>query len=317
MEFLPNITDTGDDSGKGMMGMVVGIMMISVMSTMMQGISGTQPGTGPGPGPGSGIATVQGSIYDSNENLLDGVHVELQGLTSSVFDKHYQFLEVPLGNYRIVVSKEGYLTKEENVSLSISDSITTQDFVLIAEGGIADRANLSGFVKSSSYPFNPIGGAIVLLNGASRTTAANGSYSFKDLEYGDYQISASAAGYYSSGNIDITLDKEDETRDIYLNPESQPVPIFEATGLDVSPTSIDLGGQVNIDVTVKNTGNAAGSCTVGTTAESDILLTISPSTYTPAVYVAPTVFDTVMQPIITLMLMVMMFKIIGKIAGSK
>lgn len=149
---------------------------------------------------------------------------------------------------------------------------------LAGEFSVLELASLIGQVVDADTAL-PIGGVAVTLNAHETTTNIYGSYSFHDIDPGDYVLTASKDGF-NTKTINVTLVAGDNTLDIILVPEVIPAAEFEVSDLGVSPTIVNVGEAVEIGGTVTNIGTAVGIYTVN--------CDVTPSTFTP-LEIAPAV----------------------------
>jgi len=286
------------EKGFDMKPMIGGMMGIMLLLIAVQLVGAAPPET----------ANLDGHVRDSEGNPIDGALVSLDGnLYTTGTDGYYSFTGLTFGAYNLEVTNASALGYQVKPAMTVTLNIAAdyvQDIVLTLPT-TPEKANLSGVVRN--YATGALlDGVTVSLDGDVVTTNIYGIYSFSNKELGGYTLSASKDGF-TTKTKSITLVAGDNSEDIYLPPAGVPTPEFEASDLTITPATVNVGEPVEIGAMINNIGDAAGTCTVGDEPGSDILLTISPSTYTPAAFI-PTVmpYSDVINFAVIMMFMGMM-----------
>ena len=150
------------------------------------------------------------SSYNVTGNVTAGAEVTLyqNGVakqTVTATDGKYTFNNVAIGNYTLVFTKHSYETQQ--VQITVDKDLTVENVTLNYV-----TYTVSGTVNA---------GAEVALyqNGAVKqtVTATDGSYSFSNLEVGNYVLVATMSGYISD-SLSIAVDKNLEGQNITLDP---------------------------------------------------------------------------------------------------
>ncbi len=171
--------------------------------------------------------TADGQFIAEGTNLPSGT----MGLT-----------DLPIGEYTVTVTKDGYVTGTENVT--VTSGATASKTVALARqtGGV--RIDVSDGVSTA------LSGAIVsvTIDGQERTATADagGIATFTDLPTGSYIFTA-AAGGYDSGSLTITITSGTmPTEYIFLNPAA---PAAGSATITVKEGALPLSGAT-VSVTV-------------------------------------------------------------------
>lgn len=197
-------------------GPMIGLVMVMMLMTIFQKSEPSEP-------PITEYASLEGRVYCSDTgDLLGDVTVTLgSAIYPTQADGYFYFSNVPLGNYTLSASKDGYLAKSEPVSLLISGKTYTKDIILHPDTVIPEKAHLSGTVRDSQTE-SPILSAVVKLNNDQTSTNTYGGYSFTNKDPGVYTLMVSKAGYVTK-SISVTLLVGNNTQDVLLDPENMPV----------------------------------------------------------------------------------------------
>ncbi|WP_440877356.1 carboxypeptidase regulatory-like domain-containing protein [Thalassotalea sp. PLHSN55] len=135
-----------------------------------------------------------GQLVDENDTPFAGVSVLLSpiGLTTITDEQgHFVFNSVPIGEFTLKISNDGYQNFEQEVSITQDTQSNNEPYKLephffnghiTAEGEILANASI---VLSGGK----------LLGQVTTTTNSDGEFIFRALPVGNYQLSASADGY--------------------------------------------------------------------------------------------------------------------------
>ncbi len=162
-------------------------------------------------------SNISGNVYMSGTtNPIVGATVSGGGATATTNSTGgYKLTGVTTGTYSVYASASGYNSN----SVTVSVQSNQQYFgVNIALSQITTAAVIEGYVRDSNY--TPIPGAQVILNTSPiSTTTSNfgGFFSFANVQFGSYNVSASAATFLPNSTlvaasqpvnrINITLEK--------------------------------------------------------------------------------------------------------------
>jgi hypothetical protein len=166
------------------------------------------------PPPDSG--TLSGRVTDEGGAGVDGALVDVDGGPSTLTDSagYYTITDVTVGNHSVTASKIGYIAQTKS-AVVFKDLTTTLDFTLAPAPLVG---TVTGTV-TNAFGGAPIEGADVDLgNGMSTTTAADGTYSFFDVDPGTWSLDVAAIGYEPhSGSVDVVA-WTTTTADVSLTP---------------------------------------------------------------------------------------------------
>ncbi len=121
--------------------------------------------------------------------MLDNREVQTDGNGSYIFDS------VEAGNHTVVVSKAGYIRKQQTISIPANTIMHYN--VLLDSIDFTTEAKIQGRVIDGNTSM-PLSNVIIALSGAKDSTFqtnTNGTFNFSKLGAGDYKIVISKAGY--------------------------------------------------------------------------------------------------------------------------
>ena len=164
-------------------------------------------------GGGSGTTTtLTGTVTDSTTDVVITDATVKLGENETTTDSSgiYTFSGITTGTYTLSVTKTGY--REYQVSITIVEGSNTKNISLTASE--TQTGSLSGTVKNGEAALDGV--LVELQNVGSYTTAADGAYSFSQVTYGNYTITATKSGYdnYSSS---VTISASTNTHDISIS----------------------------------------------------------------------------------------------------
>jgi hypothetical protein len=136
------------------------------------------------------IGMIAGVVTDiTTGEPIQGATVAIAGTPASVTTnaQGIYFITANPGAREVTVTRQGYLTFTQNVTVVVGQS-TTLDVEL------APPASITGVVRPSHNPNIPLSGVVVTLGDLSVTTPANGRFTFNNLPAGNYRINASIPG---------------------------------------------------------------------------------------------------------------------------
>ena len=215
--------------------------------------------------------TLSGTVRDSYGNLLDGATISAgTESTASVLGSYS--LRLAPGTYDVTASLAGHYPQTVFGVAIETGNTSTANFTLVSVVGI-----LRGTVRDQLG--TPIVGALVTLEGTGRTdtTDSSGGYEFADVAPGDYEVTASAAGYYSSGTTARVLPGEVTVADITLYQET----LLRGRVTDSAGTPI-AGAFVSVDSTHNDTTDASGYYEITGLTPGSYTVTASASGYLTA-----------------------------------
>ncbi len=174
---------------------------------------------------------VSGFVYDAiTADPIEGASLTFGDL-DPVFTNatgYYSLLNIPAGEYLVIITAEGYHEDQETINLTPGDNL--YDFPLDPI-----LATASGTVTDATTN-DPIDRASVEFEGyAPVETNANGDYLIAGLRPGDYDVTISAAGYVT-GHEQVTLVQGDN-----FNIDFQLTLLAEMQDIDVSPHNLNFG----------------------------------------------------------------------------
>ena len=115
---------------------------------------------------------------------------------------------------------------------------------------------ISGYVTESKSGVEPLGGVTVSIlgSGQSTTTGSDGTYSFKDMQPGNYSLQFTKTGY-NTNMRSVTV-----TSGMMSQCDIQLTKVTEEADIEVNPSSLNFGTtQTNLSLTIKNNGTAAAN----------------------------------------------------------
>jgi len=162
---------------------------------------------------------VTGSVVDESNNNIAGATVTVEGKSISVTtDINGEFtLELPVGRYTLLVEKEGYLSKEQDIEV-----VNMENFVNILDAIVLESApeipTVSGTViDSKNQPLSDV--TLTVMEGIMVVDEINvsGSFSISNLTGSEYTFVFSKEGYQDkSVEVNIGTEKEISLGDIVL-----------------------------------------------------------------------------------------------------
>lgn len=210
------------------------------------GEDGNLPGDGDGDGgddPGIVIPTpprtgISGSVYGVNGQGLEGVTVTVYSgqddvLASADTDTIGSYLqELAEGDYRIVLSKEGYVDLSTSVSV-LTDALTSNAYIMLTEEESRQSASLKGVVISAVDSTAIEGATVALLEGFDNpsyrdpnaiagsnhtTTGANGEFSMENGVTAGYYTVVTSKDNYSTYHHNETVKPGENEFQISMSP---------------------------------------------------------------------------------------------------
>ncbi|MCD6501148.1 carboxypeptidase regulatory-like domain-containing protein, partial [bacterium] len=154
---------------------------------------------------------IAGTVYTDDGDPLEGAAVyiseELNALSDS--DGYYRICEIPIGEYDIITSLEGYIADSTTINIDGDRTYNPVLYPIIPPSG-----TVHGMISCSDGG-NPEG-AMVVLDDDTTFADSTGYYAFYDVPYGDYSMFVSLE-YYVPQDRDIVVDAADITEDFELN----------------------------------------------------------------------------------------------------
>ena len=230
-------------------------------------------------GGGSGTTTsLTGTVTDSaTAAAISGATVKL-GDTETTTDSsgNYTLSGLSAGTYTLTVSKTGYTTYQ--ASITIVEGTNTQNITLTAE--TSQTGTLTGTVKSGDAEVESV--LVSLQNIGTYTTAADGVYTFAQVTYGTYTITATKTGY-NNYSASVTINAATNTHNISLTTSSD-LPEPEAGKGHVTGYVTDDSGNPleNVKCTLYAQSGKVTAKTVIVYTDSNgryVFLNVDPGTY--------------------------------------
>ncbi len=185
--------------------------------------------------PSTGIA---GSVYGINGQGLEGVTVTVYSgqdevLVSAGTDITGNYLQELLeGDYRIVLSKDGYADLSTSVSV-LADALTSNAYIMLTEEESRQSASLKGVVISALDSAAVEGATVALLNGfdhpsyqdpdaiagsSHTTTGASGEFSIENGVTAGYYTVVASKDNYSTYHHNETIKPGENELQISMSP---------------------------------------------------------------------------------------------------
>ena len=160
-------------------------------------------------------------VKDSkNSSPISGANVDLVGLEprSGVTNGtgFAVFPDLPLGDYTVTVSANGYHTISQSIALDTDQTIEIKLARIIATG------ILNGTVIDA-ITTQPVEGAIITVNGKSITTSVQGYYEIA-LDPGTYDVTAEVTGYTPQTATGVVIVQEATTTQDFALEAAPPQP---------------------------------------------------------------------------------------------
>ncbi len=164
--------------------------------------------------------SIAGTVYDTGNNCIANAAVDVRCTSYSIpltwsvttdLNGNYVLISLPLGNYQITASAEGYHNDSKTTTV-YENQVSTVNLYLapVLNGAI------SGSVTDVTG--KPIAGATVSDGARNAATSSDGSYTIYDVPAGQYTVTASATGYESSVQSVTVVEGETSTADFTLTP---------------------------------------------------------------------------------------------------
>jgi len=154
--------------------------------------------------------TIRGTVKDSNNILLSGVHINAGTLnTVTDSDGSFQLSNVATGNLKIIASKDNYFTVslDTNIKSNVTLLFSPEMQKIASVPDIMDSV-LFGSIIDNDNNNSLIGVSVALENSSTQLTSSEGSFLFSELSAGSYTLTLSKAGY-NKIRILITVDSSE------------------------------------------------------------------------------------------------------------
>lgn len=211
----------------------------------------------------SSFGSVSGVVKDSRGNPLAHAQVNIGDFTAFT-DSEGDFIksDLPLGQYTITVSKDGYTTKTlaQKVNIESNKAATIGEQMLSSMYG-----SLSGTVKLQGT--TDYSGILVTVSGSQTYTASttgDGSYSVSALLPGTYSVILSKAGFVSKTIGDVVITADTNTL------------VAEST---LVSSSCGISGRVVLEGSAGNSGAIISATLVGDSSKTYSAVTLEDGTY--------------------------------------
>lgn len=162
-------------------------------------------------------ATVFGTVTDGTDPIPDATVKLFDSLGApyqhTVTDKNgtYTLEGIPAGTYTVAGVKEGYLLSD-SMGVVLSGGDTTQVNLVCTPDASLALGTIAGVVQTLvNLVQTPLAGAKITLRNAANEVVAttysvdDGEFAFYDLADGAYTLMASAAGYFSTAPMAVTI----------------------------------------------------------------------------------------------------------------
>ena len=222
--------------------------------------------------------SLKGTVRDSaTGTVISGATVKIDNAeTTTDSDGNYTLSGITVGTYTITVSKNGY--QDYQASITIVEGTNTKNITLTAE--TTQTGTLTGTVK---YGDSPVEGVLIQLQGVGDyTAAADGVYTFSQVSYGTYTITAAKTGF-TDYTASVTINAATNTHNISLTTSNDlPVP-GAGKGHVTGYVTDDSGNSLeNVKCTLyKMSGKGVGKFVVVYTDADGryVFLNVDPGTY--------------------------------------
>ena len=208
----------------------------------------------------SGLSgTVSGKVYDTVVLIGDVI----EGATVKLFDSSgdpylhtetgvngsYTFGNVPAGTYYISAAKDGYIMAARALIVVTVLLPVIANIVLLKDAN-ATQGTVYGTVTDSTST-DPISGVGIVLyqeiSGeqtiiADTQTIDDGEFVLEDLDPGDYTLLFSKTGYYSSGDIPVTVTASTDIQQSIELEENPDASTGTISGVITNATDIPIAG---------------------------------------------------------------------------
>ncbi len=214
------------------------------------------------------IAEAEGKVTDTLDTNLRGVKVIAHSVHTylgeyQIYDEltdsqgKYYFDYMWLGpdgtgeTYVITFDKSGYVSVEDYVSIDFVDGTNEVDDM---EMNKTSNSSVEGYVYDSEE--NTVEGVTVFMKSNETMTNAttesdeDGFYKIENLQMGEYKLIAQSDEGTFVRTVELNAN-ENKRYDIDL---SEGLPDLIVRDIDVSPSSPDVGDDIEIDFTIKNQG---------------------------------------------------------------
>ncbi|QUO48666.1 MULTISPECIES: carboxypeptidase-like regulatory domain-containing protein [Halorubrum] len=215
-------------------------------------------------------STVSGALIDNTtgqqlNSSTGNISVILRnenGLLNTTDQPTYNFSvnETLIANATLVATADGYEEQRLNISEDRLGGNISLDPTPPADDS-SERSRVEGAVIDSNTSEGVAGATVVLTNsdGGTReaTTESGGTYSFENITYGEYTLSASATGYVASDNRSISVNSpETQLDNLTIPPQASLSVRYIASNTNESLTDgrvrlIDRETGAEIDNTTK------------------------------------------------------------------
>lgn len=164
------------------------------------------------PNPGS----IRGAVTDAHtSDPIGGAAISLVGTeiaTTSNESGEFVLAEVPRGTYTLRAQASGYAAGEKADVIVTAGSTTSEDLELSPVTG-----RVQGMVRDALNG-DAVGGATLVLDGSTQTSADNGTYAFEAVRVGSHVMEVSADGFESTQVPVEVIDERTHVVHVNLSP---------------------------------------------------------------------------------------------------
>ena len=164
---------------------------------------------------------VSGTVLDATSSQpISGAPVSYTGgSTASDPSGAFTLAGATPGTYTVTASPAGYVSQNQNVTVTSGTTATLRFLCSLARGSIG------GTVTDAAVTRN-LAGAVVSYSGGSTTTNAAGQFTLTNVAPGTYTVTTSPTGYVSQSQTAAVTAGSAATVNFALNPGTAPTPIF-------------------------------------------------------------------------------------------
>ena len=231
----------------------------------------------------NGSSAVRGMVADAASGLpLAGASIQVvaggDAATGSDASGNFTLSGIAAGNLTLRFARLGYASRDVNISVSASQSLSIGT-VALAPASLS--ATLSGAIRNDSG--QPVAGAVVAAGTASATTDANGAFSIANLSPGPLTVTVTANNYRT---VSVGLDVAANTSYTFspgLTPTYKPEPTSAAISGKVVNASTKAGivGATVVVAGQSVTSTTGGAFSVANVAPGSFTIAVSAAGYQP------------------------------------
>ena len=192
----------------------------------------------PTPTPTPGTGNLGGQVTDAETGIgIVGATVSADtGLTTTtVKNGIYTFRDIASGDYILTTFATGYDLASQSATV-VAGKNTRADFALTPQttpiptptATPSETGNIVGVVTDAETGAGIVGATVSTDTGLTTATIINGAYAFRNIDTGDYMLTASATGY-TSDSQSVTVTARETTRVDFALTSGIPTPTPSAS----------------------------------------------------------------------------------------